>query len=148
MENIIQRHAKAQWTGDLLTGKGKTTTGSAAVHDAAFSYPSRFERGKGTNPEELLAAAEASCFSMMLSKILTDQKHPPSRISTKATLTLRKDGDGFKISKIDLETEGSGEGLDEETFRKAAEEAKERCPVSVLLKPGLEAITLEAKLMA
>lgn len=144
----IQRFAKAQWAGDLPSGKGKINTGSGALADANYTFVSRFERGKGTNPEELIAAAHASCFSMMLTKVLTDMKKPPSIINTQATITLRRDeAQGFTISKIELETQGAGEGLDEETFKRAAEEAKEKCPVSRLLKPGLESISVEARLL-
>src|SRR5439155_17038544 len=106
----IQRQAQAQWNGDLRSGQGKTSTGSGALRDVTFSVPSRFESGKGTNAEELIAAAQASCFSMMLAKLLTDQKKTPKTINTKTTLTLRQEKTGWKISKIHLETEGSGEG--------------------------------------
>jgi lipoyl-dependent peroxiredoxin len=144
----IQRFAKAQWSGDLPTGKGKINTGSGALQDANYTFTSRFERGKGTNPEELIAAAQASCFSMMLTKVLTDMQKPPSVINTQATITLRRDpAQGFTISSIALETQGAGEGLDEATFKKAADEAKEKCPVSRLLKPGLESLTVEARLL-
>lgn len=142
----IQRQAQATWTGDLWRGEGKVSTQSGALRDVSFSVPSRFENGKGTNPEELLAAAHASCFSMMLSKVLGDQSKSPKRISTKATLTLAKVEAGFKITGIHLETEAAVDGLDQASFKRAAEEAKEKCPVSVLLAPGLETITLEAKL--
>jgi osmotically inducible protein OsmC len=142
----IQREARAHWSGDLRTGSGKTSTGSGALSDLPYSVPSRFESGKGSNPEELIAAAHASCFSMMLAKVLGDQKKTPRNIRTKAVLTLGQRGGGWKITQIHLETEATGEGLDEQTLKKAAEQAKEQCPVSVLLKPGLEAITLDAKL--
>ncbi len=142
----IQRHGQAHWSGDLRHGSGKTTTGSGVLRDVPYSVPSRFESGKGTNPEELLAAAHASCFSMMLAKVLGDQKKALKEVDTKATLTLSQRGGGWKITTIHLETEASGEGLDEETLKRAAEQAKEQCPVSVLLKPGLEGITLAVRL--
>ncbi len=141
----IQRQGQAHWSGDLRTGSGKTSTGSGALRDVAYSVPSRFESGKGSNPEELIAAAHASCFSMMLAKILGDLKKTPRDIRTTATLTLGQRGGGWKITKVQLVTEASGEGLDEATLKRAAEQAKEQCPVSVLLKPGLEAITLEVR---
>ena len=141
----IQRHAEARWNGDLKSGSGKTSSGSGFLHDVAYSVPSRFENGKGTNPEELLAAAHASCFSMMLAKILGDQKKTAREIHTKATLTLSQRAGGWKISKIHLDTTVSGDGLDGDTVKHAADQAKEQCPVSVLLKPGLESITLEAR---
>ena len=142
----IQRDAQAHWSGDLRSGSGKTSTGSGALRDLAYSVPSRFESGQGTNPEELIAAAHASCFSMMLAKILGDEKKTAKDIITKATLTLSQRGGGWKISKIHLDTEVGGDGIDEAVLKRATEQAKEQCPISVLLKPGLEAITLEARL--
>jgi len=130
----------------LRRGSGTTSTDSGAFRDLPYSVPSRFENAKGTNPEELLAAAHASCFSMMLAKVLGDQSKQAKAIDTKATLTLSQRDGGWKISKIHLETEASGEGLTEDILKRAAEQAKEQCPVSVLLKPGLEAITLEVRL--
>jgi osmotically inducible protein OsmC len=142
----IQRTARAHWTGDLRSGVGRASTGSGVLHDVTFSVPSRFAVAKGTNPEELLAAAHASCFSMMLAKILGDQNNKPGAIITNATLTLGQRGGGWKIVGMHLETEVSADGLDAEGLRKAADQAKEQCPVSVLLKPGLESISLNAKL--
>src|SRR5436190_21157424 len=108
----IQRQASAHWSGDLLRGSGKTSTGSGVLKDVAYSVPSRFENAKGTNPEELIAAAHASCFTMMMAKILGDMKKTPKDISTKATLTLSQKIGEWKIWKIHLETEVSGEGID------------------------------------
>jgi osmotically inducible protein OsmC len=142
----IQRYAQAHWSGDLRSGSGKTSTSSGVLRDVPYSVPSRFESGKGTNPEELLAAAHASCFSMMLAKVLGDEKITPKDIITKATLTLGQRGGGWKITKVHLDTEVAGEGLNAEVLKRAADQAKEQCPVSVLLKPGLESITLEARL--
>ena len=142
----IQRQATAHWSGDLMRGSGTTSTGSGVLHDVAYSVPSRFENGKGTNPEELIAAAHASCFSMMLAKLLTDAKKSPRDIETKASLTLSNASGGWKIAKIHLETEVSAEGLDAETLNRVATQAKEQCPVSVLLKPGLESLTLDVHL--
>jgi osmotically inducible protein OsmC len=139
----IQRNAEAKWNGDLRSGSGKTTTSSGVLREVPYSVPSRFENGKGTNPEELLAAAHASCFSMMLSKILGDQNKVAGEIHTKATLTLSNQSGGWKITRMHLETQASG--VDAETLKKAAEQAKEQCPVSVLLKPGLETITLDVR---
>src|SRR3954471_1643372 len=142
----IERKAQVQWQGDLLKGSGKISTSSGVLTDVPYSVPSRFESAKGTNPEELLAAAHASCFSMMLAKVLGDEKKVASQISTKATLTLAQRGGGWKISKVHLETEVSGDGIDAAIFKKATEIAKDQCPVSVLLKPGLEELTLDARL--
>ena len=142
----IQRQGTAHWSGDLMKGSGKTSTGSGVLRDVPYSVPSRFENGKGTNPEEMIAAAHASCFSMMLAKLLGDAKKTPKDIRTKATLTLSNKSGGWKITTIAIETEVSGDGLDAETVKTIAGQAKEQCPISVLLKPGLESITLDAKL--
>ena len=144
----IERKGEAHWSGDLRTGSGKTSTGSGVLHDVAYSVPSRFENAKGTNPEEMIAAAHASCFSMMLAKILGDMKKTPRDIITKATLTLGLRGGGWKITTIHLDTEANGDGIDEATLKTAADQAKEQCPVSVLLKPGLDSISLTVRLKA
>jgi osmotically inducible protein OsmC len=142
----IQRQASAHWSGELLRGSGKTSTGSGVLRDVPYSVPSRFENAKGTNPEELIAAAHASCFSMMLAKLLGDAKKTPRDIHTNASLTLSNASGGWKITKIHLQTEVSAEGLDAETLSRVAGQAKEQCPISVLLKPGLESLTLDVKL--
>jgi lipoyl-dependent peroxiredoxin len=142
----IERKAQVQWNGELLKGSGKISTDSGVLRDVPYSVASRFEGAKATNPEELLAAAHASCFSMMLAKVLGDEKKVASQINTKATLTLASRGGGWKISKVHLETEVSGGGIDAGVLKKAADIAKEQCPVSVLLKPGLEELTLDARL--
>src|ERR1041385_1180150 len=142
----IQRQAQAQWNGDLRSGSGKTSASSGALKDVAYSVPSRFESGKGSNPEELIAAAHASCFSMMLAKILGDGGKTATQISTSATLTMRVDNSGVKITSIHLVTEAQVPGIDAAGFQNAANEAKEKCPVSGLLKPGLDSLTLDAKL--
>ena len=143
----IKRSARAQWAGDLRNGRGLTTTESQTIDGAMYSVASRFEKGTGTNPEELIAAAEASCFSMMLAKIISDQKMSIDEINTKATVTLKQENGRAKISEVHLSTEAKVAGMDEESFKKAAEQAKDSCPVSTLLKPGLEKMTLEAKLI-
>lgn len=142
----ITREGRAQWKGGLKDGSGVTSTGSGVLKDAAYSVPSRFETGQGTNPEELIAAAHAACFSMMLSKVLGDAGKTADEINTTATLVLRMEG-GPKITRVQLRTEARVPGMDEASFQKAAAEAKEKCPVSVLLSPGLENIGLEAKLL-
>src|SRR4051812_33680470 len=142
----IQRQATAQWSGDLRSGSGRISSGSGVLRELPYSVPSRFENGKGTNPEELIAAAHASCFSMMLAKLLGDAKKTVGDIHTKANLTLSNASGGWKISKIHLETEVSGAGLDAETLNQTAAQAKEQCPISVLLKPGLESLTLDVRL--
>jgi osmotically inducible protein OsmC len=144
----ILRHGSGAWAGDLQTGAGSASTESGALDHAKVSFATRFaEPQTGSNPEELLAAAHASCFSMALSATLGRGGHTPKEIRTKATVTLRKGEAGFKITGIHLETEGEVPGIDEATFKQAAETAKNTCPVSALLKPGLENLTLDAKLV-
>jgi osmotically inducible protein OsmC len=142
----IERHAQARWTGTLRDGSGTTTTGSGIITQAPYSVPSRFENGKGTNPEELLAAAHASCFSMMLAKIMGDRQKVAREISTRATIIMSQRNGAPRIIKIHLDTEVDAEGLNETTLKEVAAQAKEQCPVSVLLRPGLEEITLSARL--
>jgi osmotically inducible protein OsmC len=142
----ITRKGLAQWNGGLKDGNGKISGGSGVLKDLVYSVPSRFESGNGTSPEELIAGAHAGCFSMMLAKLLSDQNKKPAQINTTVTLTMRVDASGPKISKAHLVTEASVPGLDDAAFQKVAAEAKDKCPVSVLLKPGLESLTFEAKL--
>lgn len=141
----IQREASAHWSGDLMKGSGTASSGSGVMRDLPYSVPSRFQTAKGTNPEEMLAAAHASCFSMMLAKILGDMKKTPRDIRTSATLTMAQRDGGWKISKIHLVTEATGDGIDDTVLSQAAQQAKDQCPVSVLLKPGLEQLTLEVR---
>jgi osmotically inducible protein OsmC len=118
--------------------------GSGAF-DGPYSFSSRFEEGKGTNPEELIAAAEAGCYSMALSANLEKAGHPAKRISTTATVKLEMVGGGPKITTIDVKTEAEVPGIDEAKFREQAEHTKETCPVSVVLA-GAQ-INLDAKLL-
>ncbi|MDX9972014.1 MAG: OsmC family protein [FCB group bacterium] len=138
------RNAEAQWNGDLKSGNGTMKLGSGA-YEGRYSFQSRFEDGAGTNPEELIAAAHAGCFSMALSHGLAQAGHPPTRVHTTAKVHLEKQGEGFGIPRIDLVTEAEIPGIDEATFKKQAEDAKANCPVSKLLK-GAE-ITLDARLV-
>lgn len=145
----ILRHGTGTWRGDLMSGSGTASSESGALRDAKISFTTRFQEPvTGSNPEELIAAAHAACFSMALSGVLSQQGHAPEEIRTKATLTLTKGTSGFKITGIHLETDGEVPGMDEAGFKQAAETAKETCPVSVLLKPGLEDLTVEAKLVS
>jgi lipoyl-dependent peroxiredoxin len=145
----IQRHASGTWSGNLQSGTGTASTESGALRDAKVSFTSRFEEPvSGSNPEELIAAAHAGCFTMALSATLGRQGHTPKEIRTKATLTLKKGESGFTITGMHLETEGNVPGIDEATFKQAAETAKETCPVSALLKPGLQSLTLDARLVS
>ena len=138
------RTADAQWEGSLQDGTGTMRLGSGAF-EGRYSFASRFEDGPGTNPEELIGAAHAGCFSMALSGSLSRAGHPPSRIQTTARVHIERGDDGFGITRIELATEAEVLGLDEPAFREQAETAKATCPVSKALA-GTE-ITLEAKLV-
>jgi osmotically inducible protein OsmC len=137
------RTARAQWEGTLQDGKGRMTLGSGAF-EGAYSFASRFEEGTGTNPEELLGAAHAGCFSMALSAALSKDGFKPTRIATTAKVHLTKGAEGFAISLIELETEAQVPGLEPAKFQEFAEGAKKGCPVSKALA-GAE-IRLNAKL--
>ena len=137
----ITRTASGTWTGDLKGGNGKIDATSGVLNATPFTFATRFENAKGTNPEELIAAAHAACFSMAFANYLSGQGHVPDEISTQATISL-EDG---KINKMQLVTKGRVAGVDEAQFKQLAEEAEKACPVSNLLRPGLE-ITLDAAL--
>ena len=138
------RTGSAVWEGTLKDGKGTMKLGSGAFEEP-FSFLSRFENGKGTNPEELIGAAEAGCFSMALSFNLERAGHPAKSVSTTATVKLEPGEGGFKITSIDLKTEADVPGIDELKFREQAELTKKNCPVSIALA-GTQ-INLEAKLL-
>ena len=137
------RKASAVWEGNLPRGKGTMKLGSAAF-EGAYSAGSRFEGASGTNPEELIGAAHAGCFSMAFAHALTMAGHTPKEVRTSARVHLDKVDEGFKITSIELITEADVPDIKEDKFRKIAEEAKEGCPVSQALK-AVE-IKLEAKL--
>ncbi len=127
------RKANAEWKGNLPQGKGTISFGSGA-YEGAYSFGSRFEMATGTNPEERIAAAHAGCFSMALSHGLALAGHTPTSVQTAAKVHLEKVGDGFQITLIELISEGTVPGIDQETFLKFAEDAKVNCPVSQALK--------------
>src|SRR5919204_3529610 len=127
------RSADATWEGDLKGGKG-TMKLAGGAYEGAYSFASRFESGRGTNPEELIAAAHAGCFSMALSHGLAQAGFTPTRVHTTAKVHLEKTADGFGIPRIDLETDADVPGISEDVFRQQAETAKKNCPVSKLLK--------------
>ncbi len=139
------RRAEAVWQGGIRDGQGRVKLGSGAF-EGPYSFSSRFEDGKGTNPEELIGAAHAGCFSMALAAALGRAGHAPRRIVTTAQVHLEKSGDGFAIPRIDLRTEAEVPGIEPAEFAKIAEDAKRNCPVSKALA-GTN-ITLEAKLAA
>jgi lipoyl-dependent peroxiredoxin len=138
------RTANAQWDGSLRDGSGHMRFGGGA-YDGAYSFQSRFEEGAGTNPEELIAAAHAGCFSMALSGELGRAGHEPRRVSTTAKVNLIKREEGFTITRIELETEVDAPGLEESALRETAEAAKKGCPVSRALQ-GVAEITVNARL--
>ena len=137
------RNAEATWNGKLKDGKGTLKSESGAV-EGAYSFSSRFEQGKGTNPEELIGAAHAGCFSMAFSLLLEQAGYNPERIHTRAKVHIDKKGEGFKITLIELNTNAVVPDIDEETFQAQAKAAKNDCPVSQALK-GIE-IKLTASL--
>lgn len=136
--------ASAAWEGGLRAGRGHFTAASGAF-GGDYSFRTRFEGAKGTNPEELIAAAHAACLSMALAAGLEAARTPATRISTKAACTIDKVGDGFRITRMRLEVRGEVPGLDDTTFKAAAEKAKEGCPVSQALK-GNVPMELDARL--
>jgi lipoyl-dependent peroxiredoxin len=137
------RKANAVWEGDLKGGQGTVKLGSGAF-EGRYSFGSRFEEAGGTNPEELIGAAHAGCFSMALSAGLGRAGHSPKRVATSARVHLEKVGEDFQITRIELDCEAEVPGLDEAGFQAAAKAAKEGCPVSKALA-GTE-ITLNARL--
>ncbi|HET9225539.1 MAG TPA: OsmC family protein [Thermoanaerobaculia bacterium] len=138
------RKASAVWEGDIRGGSGKVSLGSGAF-EGPYSFGSRFEEGAGTNPEELIGAAHAGCFSMALSGGLGRGGHTPKRIATTAKVHIEKVGEGFSITRIELDCEAEIPGIDEATFLDFANKAKEGCPVSKALA-GTQ-ISLNAKLV-
>lgn len=138
------RSSEAEWKGTLREGAGTMKLGSGAF-EGAYSFPSRFEEGKGTNPEELIAAAHAGCFSMALSAALGKAGHKPERIHTVAKVHLEPVTGGFGITRVDLETEASVPDIDDTEFQEHAAGAKAGCPVSKAL--ASVDITLKATLV-
>jgi lipoyl-dependent peroxiredoxin len=139
----MKRTASAVWNGGLKDGRGKISTASGVLNDTQYSFSTRFEDGKGTNPEELIAAAHAGCFSMALSAELGKLGKTPESIHTEAEVTLLKSDAGFTISAVHLKVKGKVPNWDPAAFKAAAETAKNNCPVSRVLKAD---ITMEARL--
>jgi osmotically inducible protein OsmC len=139
----MKRKASAQWQGDLKTGKGAVSTESGVLENAAYSFTTRFENAKGTNPEELIAAAHAGCVTMALSAELGKASLVPQSLRTTATITLDKLDSGWTVTESHLEVVGKVPGASADAFRKAAETAETGCPISKLLKAK---ITMDAKL--
>jgi osmotically inducible protein OsmC len=138
------RNGSAEWRGDLQSGSGTLAVGDG-IFEGQYSFASRFEEGSGTNPEQLIAAAHAACFSMALANILGQAGHAADSVSTTARVQLRNVDGAPTLTRIDLETEGRVPGIDEEQFQQYAEQAKAGCPVSRALA-GVPEIALSAKL--
>jgi osmotically inducible protein OsmC len=143
-EAMAVRSAEAEWKGNLREGAGKMKLGSGA-YEGAYSFASRFEEGKGTNPEELIAAAHAGCFSMALSAGLGKAGFTPTRVHTTARVHLEKVGEGFGITRIELTTEAQVPGIDNKAFQEQAEGAKKGCPVSKALAGAQISLTATLK---
>jgi lipoyl-dependent peroxiredoxin len=139
----MQRKARAVWKGGLKDGKGSVSSASGVLTNTPYSFSTRFENTPGTNPEELIAAAHAGCFSMALSGQLGGANLTASSIETTATLTMEKLDSGWTITAVHLDVVGQVPGADQAAFQKAAENAKSGCPVSKVLKAN---ITMTAKL--
>jgi osmotically inducible protein OsmC len=139
----MKKSASVVWQGSIKEGQGLISTQTGVLKDAPYGFKSRFEDGPGTNPEELLGAAHAACFSMALSLMLGQNGLTPERIETKAEVSLEKVGEGFEITASHLTVVAKVPGTDAATFSKIAAQAKEGCPVSKVLKAN---ITMDAKL--
>ena len=140
----IKKTGSAVWTGNLKEGKGKVSTQTGVLNDQPYGFKTRFEGETGTNPEELVGAAHAACFSMALSMVLEGHDLVADSIETKATVHLEQKDGGFHIPKIHLDVSAKIPGADEATFMEAANTAKENCPISTLVTAE---VTMDAKLV-
>lgn len=129
----MDKSASAHWEGSLQEGKGTISTESGALAASPYGFKTRFESEPGTNPEELIGAAHAGCFSMAFSMLLGQENYTPSSIDTKATVSLEKEGDGFAVTKVQLHTRATVPGIEESKFKEIADKAKVGCPISKLL---------------
>lgn len=141
----MKRNASAEWNGNLKSGKGTISTDSGVLSNTQYSFSTRFESGIGTNPEELIAAAHAGCFSMALAAQLGEAGITAESIKTTASVSLDKADDGFAITAVHLEVTAKIPGVEQQVFEQAANSAKEGCPVSKVLNAR---ITMDAKLEA
>jgi osmotically inducible protein OsmC len=132
-QEAFARTASVRWEGDVARGHGNITTGSGQV-SASYSFGTRFSGDPGTNPEELIAAAHAACFTMATSAVLTRAGHPPSLLEAKATVHIERAGEGFRIPRIELEIEGDVPGVSQQEFESYAKQAEASCPVSNALR--------------
>lgn len=139
----MKRTASAHWSGTLKDGKGTLSTGSGVLKDSPYGFKTRFEDAPGTNPEELVGAAHAGCFSMAFSMLLGEENFTADSIDTKATVTLDKKDGGFAVTAVHLEMRAKIPGIKEDQFRNIADKAKGGCPISKLLNAH---ISLDAQL--
>jgi osmotically inducible protein OsmC len=140
----MKRNASAQWQGDLKTGQGTISTESGALKAYPYGFAARFEGQRGSNPEELIAAAHAGCFTMALAFRLQGAGYTPTELNTEAAVTLEQDKEGFRISLSALTLRASVPNLDQDTFARLAKDAEQNCPVSRVLRAE---ITLDARLV-
>ncbi|WNZ27393.1 OsmC family protein [Leptolyngbya sp. NK1-12] len=141
----LHRSASATWTGTVQQGQGQISATSNVLSNTPYSFATRFENQSGTNPEELIAAAHAACYSMALTLTLSEKGYQPQQVQTQATCTIESQNGGFKITTMQLETQGDVSGIDAETFNQIAQEAEQICPVSNALR-GSVTINLKASL--
>ncbi len=141
----MEKFSTVVWKGDLKEGQGRINSESGALKDVPFSFTTRFEGEPGSNPEELIGAALAACFSMALSANLGKSGFTPTKIHTSASVKLIKEGEGFAISDIYLSTQGIVPDIDEANFKKAAELTKKTCPIAKLLNASIH---FEANMLA
>ena len=141
----LQRTASATWNGTVEAGQGQMSATSGVLSNTPYSFATRFENQSGTNPEELIAAAHATCYSMALTLTLNEKGYQPNQVHTQAKCTIESQNGGFKITKMYLETQGDVAGLDAENFQKIAQAAEQICPVSSALRSNV-AIDLKASL--
>ncbi|MGE5249198.1 MAG: OsmC family protein [Bacteroidota bacterium] len=134
----IYRKAGVLWSGDLKNGSGLISTESQVLYEQPFTYATRFEDAPGTNPEELIAAAHAACFSMALASTLKKNGFDPERTDTNATCTLASTPEGHRITAMELHVRGDVPGIDEDTFNRLVMEAHDHCPVSILLRDQID----------
>jgi len=137
----MQRHATAVWQGGLKNGQGTVSSDSGVLADAPYAFATRFENATGTNPEELLASAHASCYSMALSLVLGESGITPEQVRTDAAVTIEADDDGFTITAVHLDTRVQAPGADRTTVEDAAAKAKAACPVSKLFNAEITLAT-------
>ena len=140
-----EKTARATWEGDLTGGSGRVSTDSGVLDEEGVNWSARAENAEGVSPEEMIAAAHATCVSMALSHVLAEGGHAATRLETEATSSFDKTEEGFRLTAIKLTIQGEVDGLDEAAFREAAEGAKDNCPVSKALEGNVE-ISVDAKL--